>query len=136
MISSLEMENRILLKGSTKNVDQILKNTDIFALPSTCEGWPLVFGEAMNMGIPCIGLSSCDGVNEIIRNNENGMLSEDSFTDFAQKLKFLMDNPGKREKMGIRAKKDMENHSEDIIWGKWKDLIQKYVDKVPIEERN
>lgn len=35
-----------------------------------------------------------------------------------------------REKLGILAKKDMQSHSESIIWGKWKDLIRKYTDKV------
>ena len=129
MISDLGMEKQIFLKGSTKNVDQVLKNTDIFALPSTCEGWPLVLGEAMTMGIPCIGLSICDGVNEIIKYNENGVLSENSSEDFAEKLKFLMDNPDKRKKLGLKAQKDMEEHAENVIWEKWKDLIQRHVNK-------
>lgn len=130
MISDFSMTDRIFLKGSTKNVEKVLKDTDIFALPSTCEGWPLVLGEAMNMGIPCVGLSICDGVNEIINHNKNGILSKNSPKDFAEKLKNLMNNPKKREKMGIQAKKDMKSHSENIIWGKWKDLIRKYTDKV------
>ena len=130
MISDFAMTDRIFLKGSTKNVEKVLKDTDIFALPSTCEGWPLVLGEAMNAGIPCVGLSICDGVNEIIKHNKNGLLSENSPKDFAEKLKFLMDNPKKREKLGILAKKDMQSHSENIIWGKWKDLVRKYTDKV------
>ena len=29
-----------------------------------------------------------------------------------------------REKLGIQVKKDMQSHSENIIWGKWEDLIE------------
>ena len=40
-----------------------------------------------------------------------------------------MDNPDKRKKLGLKAQKDMEEHAENVIWEKWKDLIQRHVNK-------
>ncbi len=123
LIKDNKMEDRIFLRGTTKTPKNVLKNTDIFALPSTCEGWPLVLGESMSMGIPCIGLEICDGVNEIIRQNENGVLSKNSVEDFSVKLKSLMDSSEFRKSLGLQAQKDMQNYTENIIWNKWIKLI-------------
>jgi len=123
IINNNQMSDRIFLKGSTRNSYKVLKDTDIFALPSTCEGWPLVLGEAMSMGIPCVGLEICDGVNEIIRNNENGLLSNDSINIFSEKLKILMNSKILRKQYGLQSKKDMDSYAPDIIWNKWKELI-------------
>lgn len=120
-----KMQDRILLYGSTKQPKDVMKTADIFALPSTCEGWPLVLGEAMSMGIPCIGLDTCDGVNEIIRHNENGVLAKDDIKDFADKLEILIENKVLRKQFGLQAQNDMKNYTENIIWGKWKELISK-----------
>lgn len=124
LISSLKREDKIFIKGITKNPKEVLKQADIFALPSTCEGWPLVLGEAMSMGIPCVGLKICDGVNEIIDDNRNGLLSEDNVENFAEKLNLLISSLELRKSYGLEAQKDMKNYTEDIVWGKWKELIK------------
>lgn len=129
LIINLEMQHKILLCGSTNDSKLVLKNADIFALPSICEGWPLVLGEAMSIGIPCIGLVDCDGTNEIIRNGENGLLAQNSINDFAQKLSNLMDDAEYRQTLGSQAQKDMQSYTQDIIWGKWKDLIISFFNK-------
>lgn len=124
MIFDYKMENKIFLKGTTDNAKEILKNSDIFALPSICEGWPLVLGEAMSMGIPCIGLERCDGTNEIIKDEINGLLCKDDIIDFAEKLEILINKKELRKKFGLSGKYDMKNYTEDIIWDKWIKLIR------------
>ena len=127
IITDKLMQNRIFLKGVTKKAIEVLSDTDIFALPSTCEGWPLVLGESMSMGIPTIGLKECDGVNEIIRHGENGLLCENSVIDFKEKLEILMNNAELRQKYGLAGQNDMKNYTSDIIWGKWKELINSLI---------
>ena len=125
LIDDNNMNDRIKICGVTKQPKEILQHTDIFALPSICEGWPLVLGEAMSMGIPCIGLNSCDGVNEIIKHKVNGLLSNNTIKDFTTQLRILLDNAYLRKEYGLQAKNDMHQYTEDIIWGKWKELINK-----------
>ena len=47
----------------------------VFAMPSTGEGFGLVFVEAARYGIPCIG-GKYDAVKEIVLHNETGLLAE------------------------------------------------------------
>lgn len=86
----------------------------------------LVVGSQFNDDIKMIGASRgilIDGVNEIIRNNENGLLSNDSINIFSEKLKILMNSKILRKQYGLQSKKDMDSYAPDIIWNKWKELI-------------
>lgn len=130
LIKKLNLTNRIALKGSTKKVCDVLRQTDVFVLPSLCEGWPLVLGEAMSMGIPCIGLACCDGTNEIIKDGYNGLLAENNILSLSEKLEELITDSKKRKSFGIQAQEDMQNYTEDIIWTKWKKLIVKTISQI------
>jgi len=48
-------------------------HADVFALPSTGEGFGLVFLEAMAFGVPVVG-AAADGVTDIIKDGVNGRL--------------------------------------------------------------
>jgi glycosyltransferase involved in cell wall biosynthesis len=50
-----------------------LIHSDYLILPSSTEGLPFVFLEAMSLGIPVIA-SNIIGINEIVKNNERGFL--------------------------------------------------------------
>jgi len=59
----------------------------VFAMPSTGEGFGLVFVEAMRAGLPCI--ASLDSAAEIVRDNETGFVVEqesDALADACLKL--------------------------------------------------
>ncbi len=123
LIKKLNIEDKAFLKGSTKQICDKLKQTDIFVLPSLCEGWPLVLGEAMSMGIPCIGLTCCDGTNEVIKHNYSGLLAEDDIQNLAEKIEELILSKDKRKLLEQNAQAEMKNYTEDIIWNKWKTLV-------------
>lgn len=129
LIDDLGMHRRIVFKGVTTDIKSILTYTDIFVLPSLCEGWPLALGEAMSMGIPAIGLETCDGVNEIIRHGKSGLLCRDDEEDMAEKIMTLMENVELRRQYGDQARKDMAPFTPDMIWNKWKKLIAETISK-------
>lgn len=72
-IEQLGLSERFQLPGSTYDVPAALAKLDLFVLPSLWEGLPLTLLEAMAAGCPVIA-ARVDGVPEIIRDGENGML--------------------------------------------------------------
>ena len=78
-------------------------HANVFALPSTKEGFGLVFLEAMAFGKPVIG-AAAGGVTDIIRDSENGFLvSPDNPVQLAQALEQLLRDPSLCEKFGKRG---------------------------------
>ena len=78
----------------------------------------------MAVGLPCIGLKDAPAVGEIIINNENGLLSNGSVEDFADKLDTLISNTELRKRLGKSAKKSMKNYNCEKIISMWKTLIK------------
>ena len=75
---------------------------DIFALPSTGEGFGLVFLEAMALGKPVIGVAS-GGTLDIIRDGRNGILVPPPKSDpsgLENALARLLADPALRQSMG------------------------------------
>lgn len=78
-------------------------NADIFALPSTGEGFGFVFLEAMAMKKPVIG-AAVGGVPDIVIDHETGFLIDpENSASLTNALRELITSPELREKMGQRG---------------------------------
>lgn len=119
--------NKISFTGPVKNVNQHLFHADIFAFPSSTEGFGLALTEAMAAGLPAIGYKSCPSVNELIIDGYNGFLCDDGVDDFAEKLKILMSDAELRKKMGQNARESMKKFAPEKIWDQWEALIKEVV---------
>jgi len=76
---------------------------DIFALPSTGEGFGLVFLEAMAFAKPVIGVA-CGGVTDLIQDGVNGLLiPPHNLGRLAEGLGTLLRDPTLRQEYGIRG---------------------------------
>ncbi len=84
------------------------KSCDIFILPSTNEGFGIVFLEAMYHSKPCIGANS-GGVPEVISDNITGLLAKpnDQISLTENVIKLLKDD-NLRNKMGKAGKERFE----------------------------
>lgn len=131
LIEKLGMAQQISLCGVTDEPLEKLQQADIFVFPSRYEGFPLALTEAMSTGLACIGLESCSGTNEIIRDGENGFLTKDSLESFSGALEKLMQSRELRQKLGTQAQEDMKAYQADAIWAKWEDLIKECVLTTP-----
>ncbi len=69
----LGLEGFFIMLGERTDARELLSLFDIFALPSLWEGLPLVLLEAAAMGKPIVA-TDIDGVREVIRNGETGLL--------------------------------------------------------------
>ena len=124
LIKSNGLLDRVFLKGTTDNVAEILKNADLYAFPSEYEAFPLALGEAMSAGLPAIGFKSCPGVNDIIKDGENGILCDDGIDAFAVALDKMLKDKGLRVKIGKCAKESMIDFAPETIWDKWENLLK------------
>ena len=127
LISKYNSEKSVKLCGTTNEVSSVLMNSDIFAFPSSYEGFPLALTEAMSAGVACVGFKSCIAVNELIVDDETGILCNDGVVGFAEGLKKLMQNQETRIRLGAAAKKEMKKFAAEKIWDEWERLINEYI---------
>jgi len=108
LIKKLKMEKHVILLGRRSDVPQILKSSNIFALPSRREAFGLVNLEAMITPLPVIA-TKVGGIPEIIEDGKTGILIEAENSEaFTQALTKLISKPDLRKKYAqagyIRAK--------------------------------
>lgn len=124
IIKKQGLEGRVHLRGTTRDMASVWKETDIFAFPSHHEGFGMALAEAMGVGIPAVGYRSCPAVNELIHDGEDGYLTDDGATPFAEALRKLMEDGDRRAAFGKRAKENMKPFAPDVVWDEWDRLIR------------
>lgn len=84
-----KIEKYVTFTGNIKNVDEILKKSDIFILSSITEAFPVSIIEAMSYGLPIIS-TNVGGIKEVIENN--GILVQSQDKNQLIKAMFTMIN--------------------------------------------
>lgn len=101
-----KIANKILFLGKHDIVPEFLVKLDAFVLPSIWEGFGLVLLEAGASKLPVIA-SRVDGINEIIRENINGLqFRPGDSVELAEKIKVLAHNKEMRESLANELYKD------------------------------
>jgi glycosyltransferase involved in cell wall biosynthesis len=93
------LREKIQLTGFVKNnkIPALMKNSDIFVLPSLSEGIPNVVLEAMAVGLPVVA-TRVGGVPELISDGENGFLVPPKSSEkLAEKILLLLGNKSLRD---------------------------------------
>jgi len=86
--------------GSRKNIENILKEIDVFVLPSLSEGLGLSLIEALVSGKLVIA-SNVGGIKELIEDKKNGLLTRPAHVnDLHNAIIWVLDN--KEDAMKIR----------------------------------
>ena len=108
LAARLELGQRVIFTGYRSDVPGILSALDIFAFPSHAEAFGLAVIEAMAAGVPVIA-SRCDGVLDIVRDGETGLLVEPR--DAAQltgAVDRLLRDEGLRARLGHEGRLSIE----------------------------
>jgi len=79
--------------------DAIYADSDVFVLPSTGEGFGIVFLEAWSFGLPCIS-SNRDAASEVIRDGVDGYCVDPRPKMIAEAICSLLADPERRKAMG------------------------------------
>lgn len=123
LINKYGLQHRIKFMGTTQNISEVFDYAKIIALVSRSEAFSLAIAEGMSAGLVGIGLKSCAGVNEEIEDGINGFLCKDTPEGIALNLEKLMSDKTLLNKMSLQAHESMKKYSPDIVWNKWKILI-------------
>ena len=129
LIKKYGLEEQVLLMRETKEVEEVLRRSEICAFPSKFEGFSLAQTEAMAVGLPVIGFDYCPGVNELVKDGVNGFLVKD-VDEFADKLNTLIEDENLRKNMGAEARKIAEKYAPDSIMQQWEDLMNSVVKEI------
>jgi glycosyltransferase involved in cell wall biosynthesis len=96
--------------------------SSIFVLPSFEEGDPIALKEALAAGKPLIG-TNVGGIPAQIREGWNGFLVEPANErQLAEKIKYLVENPSERTRMGENSRKLTEDKFD------WSKIAKRYLE--------
>jgi glycosyltransferase involved in cell wall biosynthesis len=75
MAQKLGLSKSVIFTGARRDIPEILKALDIFAMPSLWEGFPVSLLEAFATGLPVVA-SPVGGVADAVEDNVSGLLVE------------------------------------------------------------
>ena len=106
-----ELSVHVEFTGSVPNQElpRILSEANVFVLPSMIEGSPKALMEAMAKGCPCVG-TRAPGIQEILHNEENGLLVEGEVADLSKAIRRLIDDRELAKKLGAAAANYAREH--------------------------
>jgi phosphatidylinositol alpha-1,6-mannosyltransferase len=95
LAQALGVSDRVCFAGSVDNptLDRIYEESDLFILPSTGEGFGLVYAEAMARGLPCIGARGCGSEDAIIDGATGRLLDDVDAAAIAAAAKSILEEP-------------------------------------------
>lgn len=124
LINEKNLEDSLVLTGSTSNVSQYYLDSSIYVMTSRHEGFGLVLIEAQSYGLPTISFDCIAGPREIINNGEDGFVIPIGDNDeMAERILELMSNEQLRKAMGKKAKENSERFKKNRIVDQWVKLI-------------
>ena len=121
----IEKENitNVFFKGGTNKVQEKLDEAGIFVMTSDYEGYPITSIEAMRRGLPIILRNTFDSAQDIVVNDENGILLEKKWNEekFVEAIREIYDN---YEYYSENSKKLGYRYSPEIIKKEWDKILE------------
>ena len=116
---------RFLTGLSRQEIAACYARCEIFALPSTGEGFGLVFLEAMAFGKPLVG-AACGGTTDVVEDNFNGLLIPPGDSkQLITALSVLLEDESLRSKLGRRGAEILRSkYSFEVFQNKLELILQ------------
>ncbi len=90
-----------------KQLPELLREADLFVIPSIFEGHVKVLSEAMACGIPCIG-TEVEGIRDLIQSEKTGLLCAPTSFALSRAIQRLLENPVFAERLGKEGRRFVE----------------------------
>ena len=114
---------RFLTDLSRQEIGGCYARCEIFALPSSGEGFGLVFLEAMAFGKPLVG-ADCGGTTDVVENHVNGLLIPPGNPErLAEALALLLEDETLRTKLGQRGREILSRNFSFEVFQRSLELI-------------
>lgn len=125
LVDSLELSGRVLFAGATRDIRGWFECSAFLAFPSRWEGFPNGLVEAFAHGVPAVGIRTTAGINELVSDGENGLLSDSDEIAFAHRMQDLMVDQKRRAAMGRAAVASVASYKPKAIYDRWEALLKK-----------
>lgn len=124
LISGLGLQDKVTIEKPVKDIREVMLKSSGLLMTSRYEGFPMVMLEALSQGLPLVSFNCECGPSEIIEEGVNGYLvNPDDTVTFADRINFLIENPGARKEMGAASSRLAEQFSEESIIARWHQLF-------------
>ncbi|MGI8704736.1 MAG: glycosyltransferase family 4 protein [Sphingomicrobium sp.] len=129
----LGVDQRVRLPGAVSDIDSEYLRAQLFAISSRYESFGLVTAEALARGLPVVGFADCPGTNELVINNETGLLVAglDRVSALANGLALLMGSADERARMAAAAPASVSDFSVERMVERWEQLLTRVVQRRP-----
>ena len=122
------LENKVSefvhLLGFKSNVSEYISNAKFLVLSSKYEGFPMTVLEALSLGTPVISFDCESGPNEMIINNENGILVENqNFTELTRKMNIFVEDENLYQNCKNNAVSSVAKFQSNVIVNHWLQLL-------------
>ncbi len=114
------LNSNIELLGFVQDVNTLLRDSDLFILPSSFESFPLSILEAMGHSLPIIATNT-GGISEMVVDGENGFILNYGSENLYKSMKSLIKNRKLLKEMSRKSYNRMDKFS-----------IEKCVDKIEL----
>lgn len=107
LVSDLSLTDNVIFLGRLPHSEAIkfMGECNLFSLPSWQEGFGIVYIEAMNNGVPVIGVKG-QGIEDVIIDKENGFLVEPhNIEDLVTTIEYILNNKEESRRIGEEGKK-------------------------------
>jgi len=122
-----QYQSDVVFTGLRDDIPEILKETDIFVLPSYSEGLSNALMEAMASGCACIA-TEVGGNRFLIQNSVSGFLFPPGDREALKShLRRLIEDDDKRNSLGVAARKRIEEVFDwKVVGEKYQDLFKDF----------
>ena len=125
IVLELNLSNVVEFREERTEISEVFDEIDVFCLFSLWEGFPNVLAEALAHGIPSVGFTSCDGVNDLIIDGVNGwkVPIEDPILSGYQLLTRAYQGFKLQEVLPESCQESVSKYSSEDIYVSWKNLL-------------
>ena len=118
------LQDVVLMKGFTNNVQEVMTHSSIFAFTSLSEGMPMSLLEAMECGLPVVSYDCPHGPREIITDGKDGYLvTLQDENMMAERICQLIEDQELLKMMGHSAKLKAQKYQIEPIINRWMNLF-------------
>jgi len=128
LADELAIGKRVSFPGQLTHPEALLRQAEIFVLPSRFEGFPNALLEAMAQGCAVISADCPSGPAEIVVSGQNGLLvPPQDVAKLAEALSSLMGDEGTRKRLGRSAVDVLERYSLERCIDLWEGALHQAV---------
>lgn len=113
-IIQLGLSNNVSLLGFQDNPYKIIKESDLFIMPSISEALPTALIEAMILGIPTL-VTNVSGCREVVDNGRYGLSVECTVKGLVHGIRELMDKPELMEFYRRKSLQRAQSFSDELF---------------------